>query len=327
MPAASPRSSSRQAYERELERLRAIPQGSGGDFYLTLAARVSKRFARALVISTLEGQTLHRDAFRLLGFSKLATFHELGQQPGGGVMAYLLDANVFIQAKNLHYGLDFCPAFWDWLIDEQCGASGSSASRRSADEIDAGGDELADWAAQRGTGFFLRPDSAMLPALGTVSTWATGQRLRACGGQHVPPGGRLLPGGPRARPRSPRRHPRGRGRLNQEDQDPQRLHRPRHQVHDAVRDAPPRARAICPGGQGMTMPGKHTESAFEDAIEHSLITAGGWIKGDASGFDRERALSSAELFAFVEATQADLWAELRKQHGPGLEQRRCLRPS
>ena len=31
-------------------------------------------------------------------------------------MAYLLDSNVFIQAKNLHYGLDFCPAFWDWLI-------------------------------------------------------------------------------------------------------------------------------------------------------------------------------------------------------------------
>ena len=31
-------------------------------------------------------------------------------------MAYLLDSNVFIPAKNLHYGLDFCPAFWDWLI-------------------------------------------------------------------------------------------------------------------------------------------------------------------------------------------------------------------
>ena len=26
---------------------------------------------------------------------------------------YLLDANVFIQAKNLHYGFDFCPAFWE----------------------------------------------------------------------------------------------------------------------------------------------------------------------------------------------------------------------
>ena len=32
--------------------------------------------------------------------------------------AYLLDTNVFIQAKNLHYGFDFCPAFWTWLIEK-----------------------------------------------------------------------------------------------------------------------------------------------------------------------------------------------------------------
>jgi Zn-dependent peptidase ImmA (M78 family) len=70
------------AYRQELARLLAIPRGSGGNFYLTQAARVSKRFARALVSSTLEGQTLHRDAFRLLGFSKLATFQELGHSLG-----------------------------------------------------------------------------------------------------------------------------------------------------------------------------------------------------------------------------------------------------
>lgn len=70
------------AYDAELERLLAIPRGTGGNFYLTQAARVSKRFARALVASTLEGQTLHRDAFRLLGFSKLATFQELGRSLG-----------------------------------------------------------------------------------------------------------------------------------------------------------------------------------------------------------------------------------------------------
>jgi Zn-dependent peptidase ImmA (M78 family) len=72
----------RDAYEEELGRLRAIPQGKGGDFYLTQAARVSKRFARALVVSTLEGHTLHRDAFRMLGFSKLETFRELGRSLG-----------------------------------------------------------------------------------------------------------------------------------------------------------------------------------------------------------------------------------------------------
>jgi Zn-dependent peptidase ImmA (M78 family) len=65
-------------YEKELKRLLAIAKGSGGNFYLTQAARVSKRFARALVISTLEGQTLHRDAFRMLGFAKFDTFQSWG---------------------------------------------------------------------------------------------------------------------------------------------------------------------------------------------------------------------------------------------------------
>ena len=69
-------------YEQELKRLLAISRGGGGNFYLTQAARVSKRFARALVISTLEGQTLHRDAFRMLGFAKFDTFQKLGRSLG-----------------------------------------------------------------------------------------------------------------------------------------------------------------------------------------------------------------------------------------------------
>ena len=70
------------AYDAELARLRALPSGAGGNFYLTLPARVSKRFARALVSSTLEGQTLYRDALRMLGFSKMKTFDELGRTLG-----------------------------------------------------------------------------------------------------------------------------------------------------------------------------------------------------------------------------------------------------
>lgn len=73
------------AYHAEVERLRAIPRGSGGNFYLTQAARVSKRFAAALVTSTLEGQTRYNDAFRMLGFSKLSTFKELGRSLGVGI--------------------------------------------------------------------------------------------------------------------------------------------------------------------------------------------------------------------------------------------------
>ena len=30
-------------------------------------------------------------------------------------MAYLLDSDVFIRAKNDHYGFDLCPGFWEWL--------------------------------------------------------------------------------------------------------------------------------------------------------------------------------------------------------------------
>ena len=89
-------------------------------------------------------------------------------------MAYLLDANVFIQAKNLYYGLDFCPAFWDWLIAHNK-AGRVFSIEKVGDEVEAGGDELATWAADRGAGFFVKPDAAMLPALGRVSAWAIGQ--------------------------------------------------------------------------------------------------------------------------------------------------------
>lgn len=90
-------------------------------------------------------------------------------------MPYLLDANVFIQAKNLHYGLDFCPAFWDWLIEANA-ADAVFSIEKVGDEVEAGGDDLSTWAAARGPGFFLKPDALLLPALGSVSAWATGQR-------------------------------------------------------------------------------------------------------------------------------------------------------
>jgi hypothetical protein len=89
-------------------------------------------------------------------------------------MAYLLDANVFMQAKNLHYGFDFCPAFWEWLIENNKEKLVISIEK-VGDEVNAGADDLAVWASQRGSEFFLKPDAAILPALASVSTWVTSQ--------------------------------------------------------------------------------------------------------------------------------------------------------
>lgn len=49
---------------------------------LTQAERTSVRFTRALISDTLGGHTLFRDAFRMLGISKMETFHRLGRQVG-----------------------------------------------------------------------------------------------------------------------------------------------------------------------------------------------------------------------------------------------------
>ncbi len=89
-------------------------------------------------------------------------------------MAYLLDANIFIQAKNLHYGFDFCPAFWDWLAKSHVAGTVISIEKVGL-ELQAGADELSSWSQTMGDDFFARPDVADLQALGIVSNWAISQ--------------------------------------------------------------------------------------------------------------------------------------------------------
>ena len=74
------------AWQQEKERLQTLtssPSGAGGgDFYNNTLSRVSRRFVRALVVSTLEGQTLYRDAFHMIGISRTETFNALGRKAG-----------------------------------------------------------------------------------------------------------------------------------------------------------------------------------------------------------------------------------------------------
>ena len=64
---------------------------------------------------------------------------------------------------------------------------------------------------------------------------------------------------------------------------------------------------------------KTKEVHFEDAIENQLVTSGGWAAGRPDDFDRKTALVSKDFLAFVESTQPELLAELRKHHQAGLE--------
>lgn len=69
-------------YQAELKRLQEIQRGSGGDFYRTQGVRTGHRFTKALITSALEGQTLHRDALHMLGFSSFDTFKKLALKLG-----------------------------------------------------------------------------------------------------------------------------------------------------------------------------------------------------------------------------------------------------
>lgn len=89
-------------------------------------------------------------------------------------MAYLLDANVFIEAKNRYYGFDFCPAFWEWLI-VQNDAGQVFSIKEVGDEIGEGNDDLSKWARARGADFFLRYESDMSAFEDEVSTWIEGE--------------------------------------------------------------------------------------------------------------------------------------------------------
>ena len=92
-------------------------------------------------------------------------------------MAYIVDSNGFIQADNLYYGRDFCPAYWDWL--QAKGQAGRVISiDRVYDEIQAKQDALARWAAQPAVRslFLSSDDAATAAALRQVFAWVQTRR-------------------------------------------------------------------------------------------------------------------------------------------------------
>ncbi|GLY52371.1 DEAD/DEAH box helicase family protein [Lentzea sp. NBRC 102530] len=65
----------------------------------------------------------------------------------------------------------------------------------------------------------------------------------------------------------------------------------------------------------------HTELKFEDAIEATMIKAG-WQQGRRRDYDPELGLDTEQLAAFVNATQADVWTQLRVHYGDSIGEAR-----
>lgn len=80
---------------------------------------------------------------------------------------YLLDANVLMQARRLHYNPDYCPGFWDWL-ERQHDAGTVFSTPAVLREIKKGNDNLADLLPK---GLFLSEPKEIGPSLQQLSGW------------------------------------------------------------------------------------------------------------------------------------------------------------
>lgn len=94
-------------------------------------------------------------------------------------MLRLLDANVFIAAKNTYYDFDLVPAFWTWL-EHQADVGTLASTDLIYRELRAGGDDLANWIGSRRDAMFhvssASPEVARHVA--SLDAWARGEGYR-----------------------------------------------------------------------------------------------------------------------------------------------------
>lgn len=83
---------------------------------------------------------------------------------------YLIDANVFIEAKNKYYHMAFCPGFWEWLLKGNESSSLYSI-RNVRDELRHGHDELTEWADLHKDFFLTVSDEATQRNLAQIAAY------------------------------------------------------------------------------------------------------------------------------------------------------------
>jgi hypothetical protein len=89
---------------------------------------------------------------------------------------YLLDANVFIEAKRRYYAFDLCPGYWECLVWHHQAACIQSIDRVK-DEIERGADELSEWArsVMPQTCFASCDETAVTEQYAQIMAWVQSQ--------------------------------------------------------------------------------------------------------------------------------------------------------
>ncbi|HXR04023.1 MAG TPA: DUF4411 family protein [Verrucomicrobiae bacterium] len=85
-------------------------------------------------------------------------------------MAYLLDANVFIDAKNHYYRFDVCPGFWEWLAYAH-GKDLLLSVKQVRDELLAREDKLTMWCRTHRKLFVDTNDGKTFDSMKSLSAW------------------------------------------------------------------------------------------------------------------------------------------------------------
>ena len=89
-----------------------------------------------------------------------------------GSKRYVLDANVFIEAKNKFYSFNLCPGFWKSLIVQHVNSRVFSIDK-VLDELTGEGDLLSQWTENEVPGTFFKKtqDQAVVTAFQAMVTW------------------------------------------------------------------------------------------------------------------------------------------------------------
>lgn len=89
--------------------------------------------------------------------------------------AYVLDANVFIEAARRYYAFDLAPKFWESLVHHAANGQIKSIDRVKQ-ELERGKDNLATWVKEHfGHAFASTDETDILQSFREIMTWVNGQ--------------------------------------------------------------------------------------------------------------------------------------------------------